>query len=173
MIKFTQTEDIHQYKNVLEGLTDEFDQQHYSAILTWCNVIDGKKDEWFWEVWLITDHSEEQQKDVVIGMCGLYSITGDNNTNELWLGWFGIIPEYRNKGIGTHVLDFLKVTAKIYNCKTIYSYVDKNGKPLDFYYRNEFQLVGTVREYIKDKPEIVFEDCFSDLNDFVIKHDLP
>jgi len=40
----------------------------------------------------------------LIGITGLYSFEDVKDTNSLWLGWFGIKEEYRNKGLGTQTL---------------------------------------------------------------------
>lgn len=42
--------------------------------------------------------------DAPIGVTGLYSIEDIEQTNSLWLGWYGIKKEYRNHGYGTEVL---------------------------------------------------------------------
>ena len=103
-----------------------------------------------------------------IGICGLYSLD-ENSKDELWLGWFGIIKEYRSKGHGSDVLKQLEIKAKEANAHTIYSYVNKKGKPLDFYYRNGFKRVGTVKEYL-EKTKFKFDkENFEDLDDHVIK----
>lgn len=46
------------------------------------------------------------------------------------------------------------------------SYVDENGKPLPFYFRNGFKLTGKVGQFVKDN-ELDMGD-FEDENDFVI-----
>ncbi len=39
-----------------------------------------------------------------IGITGLYYQPGD--TEEMWLAWFGVLSEYRNKGYGTAILNW-------------------------------------------------------------------
>lgn len=162
-IQCFKSKSIHEYKPVLEKLVDDFGYSYYHAILAWCGIIDNSTPDNFWEVWLVQFNGQ------VIGICGLYA-TEPHHTKELWLGWFGIVPEHRNKGIGAAVLDFLKKKCKYFHCTTLYSYVDKNGKPLPFYHRNGFSTQGTVADYIADKPHLLknFEDHFSDKADFVI-----
>ncbi len=140
MIYFYQTKNIHNYKNIFEGLIDDFGYSYYHSILSWCEIIERKKSK-FWEVWLIYN-----AEGIVIGICGLYSLT--DNTENLWLGWFGIIKEYRNQGIGEKVLKSLEIKAKEVGCKNIYTYVDAKGLPLKFYYRNGFERVSDVDEFV-------------------------
>ena len=70
--------------------------------------------------------------------------------DTLWLGWFGIIPEYRFQKLGNNVIDFLKEKAREIGATKIMSYVGSEGKPLTFYKRNGFEITGTVGEYIKE-----------------------
>lgn len=160
---FVQTREIKDWKPVLENLVADFGYSYYHAVLAWCGIIDNSSPDDFWEVWAIKFEGK------VVGICGLYS-QAPNFTDELWLGWLGIIPEYRNKKIGEKVLLFLKHICQEYKCRTLLSYVDKKGKPLNFYYRNGFTFKGTVAEYISDKPEIEanFSEYFMNREDSVI-----
>src|SRR5579859_7715253 len=124
-IEFFQSENIYDYTPVLEGLNDDFNGDHFHAILAWCRVmdIDMREGDHFWQVWLIRDlHGN------TIGLSGLYSL--DDSTKNLWLGWLGVLPEYRNKGIGERILASLEDFAIMSGCKNIWTYVDKDGKPL-------------------------------------------
>jgi GNAT superfamily N-acetyltransferase len=49
----------------------------------------------------------------VIGTVGLYKQSWKrNNDNILWLGWFGVHPSYRRRGIGSMLLNFAVSEAK-------------------------------------------------------------
>lgn len=166
-----QSRNINDYKPILEGLVEDFGYAYYHAILAWCRVIDDDTPENFWQVYLVTDDVADDSKapiGKVVGICGLYSHTA--STDELWLGWFGIVPERRNGGIGKEVLDALKDIAYNYNAAKLMSYVDKEGAPLNFYYRNGFELIGRVGEYIKDKPSLNVKEHFEDAEDFIIQY---
>lgn len=161
-LKLFQSTDINDYKFVLEGLVEDFGFVYYHAVLAWCNIISGR-DNKYWQVWLISFDGR------TIGTCGLYSLF-ENRTDELWLAWFGIIKEYRNKGIGTNVLDFLEKEAQKVGCKILRSYVDENGKPLEFYKRNGFNINGRVQDYINSVgSSIIMIDDFENMNDWVIE----
>lgn len=162
-IKLITSRNIHDYKSVLTELVDDFGYVFYHAILTWCGILDDGEPEKFWRVHLITSD------DNVVGLCGLYSLR--DNVDDLWLAWFGIIPEFRNNGIGAEALRLMKQEAYDVGCKRLMSYVDKEGKPLPFYYRNGFKLIGTVSEYVSRNTDISI-DSFEDGEDFVIEHEL-
>lgn len=57
----------------------------------------------------------------VIGITGLYSNEDMNETNNIWLGWFGVLQEFRKKGYGKKILldtiDMAKEIAKKYPIK--------------------------------------------------------
>ena len=45
-----------------------------------------------------------------IGVIGLYEV--EENSNDIWLNWFGVLPKYRKHGFGTQMLLFALETAK-------------------------------------------------------------
>lgn len=134
-IQLEQSRDLHNYKPVLDGLVEDFGYIYYRAILEWCGFL-GKWDGGFWRVWTVKEGKK------VIGICGLYSLIP--GTKELWLGWFGIVPDKRNSGRGSIVLEKLEHKAKGLGCEILRTYVDKAGKPLPFYIRNGFKRVCSV-----------------------------
>jgi GNAT superfamily N-acetyltransferase len=163
MITLKESIDIKEYKPVLEGLVSDFGYVFYHAILSYCEIIDEKwSDNKYWQVRLIKNDND------VIGICGLYSLR-ENDNSELWLGWFGIIPEFRNQKIGESVLGELETLAKSVGCNTIFSYVNIDGKPLKFYYRNGFTRVSTVGEYLKENNFEFDINEFENMEDHVIK----
>jgi GNAT superfamily N-acetyltransferase len=162
-IELTVSRNIHDYKSILTELVDDFGYNYYPAILIWCGILDDDESDKFWKVYIVKLDGK------TVGTCGLYSLY--ENVKELWLAWFGIFPEYRNKGIGAQVLDLMKQEAYSVGCETLKSYVDKDGKPLPFYYRNGFKLVGTVGEHLLKHPELSV-NSFEDTEDFVIETDL-
>jgi GNAT superfamily N-acetyltransferase len=164
-IKIIDSRNIHDYKLILNGLFEEegFGHPFLETVMVWCNIIEESQGGLYWQVWLI------KYKDKNIGICGLYSHK-KNSVKELWLGWFGIHPNYRDKKIGSHVLNWMEQHAKKIGCKTILSYVDKVGRPLSFYYRNGYKRKCSVKSYLKSKPNIGREN-FEHLNDHIIfKH---
>jgi GNAT superfamily N-acetyltransferase len=99
-------------------------------------------------------------------MCGLYSLE-KNSTENLWLGWFGILPKYRSTGIGGIALEKMTEVARVLGCKALHSYVDESGKPLKFYYRHGFEKLCSVREFL-EKTKADPSD-FEGMDDHVIR----
>jgi GNAT superfamily N-acetyltransferase len=164
-LRIIQSKNIHDYKIILESLIGDFGFIYYHTILTWCGIIgDNENDNKYWQIYLMQLNNE------TVGICGLYSLY-ENSYDELWLGWFGVIPEKRNKNIGQDTLDWMKENAKSLGCKKLMAYVDKNGKPLSFYYRNNFKRIGTVKDYLLEHTELS-SDLFESENDHVIKLDI-
>ncbi len=52
----------------------------------------------------------------LVGITGIYSFEQLEETNSLWLGWFGLDPKYRGRGLGKQMLldtlDIVKEYAK-------------------------------------------------------------
>jgi GNAT superfamily N-acetyltransferase len=155
-----QSKDIHDYTPVLEGLYDDFGSALCHSILVWCDIMESNYSA-YWEIYLIKFENK------VIGICGLYSLH-EGSTDELWLGWFGMIPQCRNLGLGSKVLQWMIEQAKTLGCKKIMSYVDEDGKPLSFYYRHGFNRVCNVGEYIRDNPSVSIEE-FESSQDHIIE----
>ena len=80
----------------------------------------------YWKYWIVYDNEE------IIGITGLYSDFDINETNSIWLGWFGIRPQYRRKGYGKEVLEYtIKEAYKLANIYPIkylrlYTSIDEN-----------------------------------------------
>lgn len=74
--------------------------------------------------WFATDKNGK-----AIGMTGLYRDQINKDDNEtVWLGWFGVHPEYRKRGIGSSLLKFTINEAKSqgYPTMKIYTSTDEN-----------------------------------------------
>ncbi len=167
MILLAQSRNIKDYKEILEGLTDDFGYIYWHAILSWCGIIgdEDEKDskEKYWEVYIIKEEGK------TLGICGLYSLEKNNNTS-MWLGWFGILPQYRSKGFGSEVLRALEIIAYKQGCVQLMTYIDKALKPLEFYKRNGFDIYGNVSDFLMETnyPKGEFED----LDDVVLVKNL-
>lgn len=163
MIRLVKSRNLKHYRAILEGLVDDFGYIYYHAILSWCGFIDTKDPETYWKVWLI------KRSRTTVGICGLYSLK-KKDVRELWLGWFGILKQYRNNGIGVEVLQQLEETAKKAGAESVMAYVKANNKALDFYKRNGYRIVSRVGAYV-DKHKLTM-DQFENRTDLVIKKNL-
>jgi GNAT superfamily N-acetyltransferase len=167
-MEIIQSTSIHDYSPLMDGLYDDFGSNFFMTLLRWCEITNigrrrGKGTNVFWEVWII------KEDNVTVGICGLYSLF-PNDTETLWLGWFGVLPQYRCRDIGGKVLIWLKEEAKKRGAKALMSYVDEDGKPLAFYKRYGFKVVGNVGDYIIEH-RLEIED-FNDLADYIIRCEL-
>lgn len=162
-IKLQPSKNINHFGPLFVGLFKDFGYPFWHTMLQWTNVIKIKPDNRYWQVWLIKNNKE------LTGVCGLYSL--NNKKKQLWLGWFGILPELRSSGIGEQVIKSLERKAKKEGCTTIYSYVGRNNyKALKFYKRLGFKRVCNVREYIKANK--ISQDEFESMSDHIIKKEL-
>lgn len=83
------------------------------------------------------------------GISGIYE--NDAEPESAWLGWFGILPEYREKKIGTATLKFFEEEAKRLGKKYVRAYTNRNDNDIakDFYKAN-----GYEEEYYNDEISI-------------------
>ncbi len=163
-LSFKYTRDIKEFAPFLSDLMPDFGPIYLHTVLEWCKIIKSDPIN-YWKVWVIKKGNKS------IGMCGLYAL--NKSQDELWLGWLGIAPEYRNNGLGKEVMEHLYAKAAWRKCKYILSYVDKDGKPLSFYKREGFEVLGTVGEYMrKNKMTKIDGESFEDPEDIVIRKKL-
>lgn len=73
-----------------------------------------------------------------IGISGLYSLNID--PTSAWLGWFGILPEYRRAGWGSLALILFEAEALRlgYKYSRIYTARNNNDVAKSFYQKNEY-----------------------------------
>ena len=159
------TQDIEEFKPILsleEDLGHEFlaDMKSY-CLLTKVNYdsdISPNSDDW--KVFLI------KYNNTTCGVIGYYRI---RNNNEYWIAWFGIIEEFRNKGIGSKSVEELLKTIKTINNKasSLYVYVeDDNDLAIKFYTRNGMKILSTVDDFCINnglKKEDYFTTSTNDL----------
>ena len=60
------------------------------------------------------------ENNAIIGICGVYA----DQPDECWLGWFGVLPQYRRKGYATAILSLLIKIMKNYGYKVCRIYTD-------------------------------------------------
>jgi ribosomal protein S18 acetylase RimI-like enzyme len=88
------------------------------------------------------------------GVTGLYLDARDRDV--IWLGWFGVHPAYRRRGIGSSLLEFTIKEAKRREFKTmkIYTSTDMHERAAHRLY----ELYGFKKiNYYKDKDEICYK----------------
>lgn len=142
-----QTKNIKKFKSILEDMVDVWEYEHYPYILTWCGILDNNlynnteevKVEDYWEVWLLQKNKE------VIGITGLYSL---GQVDELWLGWFGLVPDARGQKLGKKLLKFSERKAKEKGAKILKIEVDKEQPTaMKFYESNKYTKIGETEYY--------------------------
>lgn len=162
-VKLVQSRSIYSYRKLLHGLVGDFGSEFCRTILEWCGLL-PPEDELFWETYQIHHGS------ACAGLIGLYSLGGP--ADELWLGWFGILPEMRSRGLGAEALRLVKDRAAKLGCRSLKAYVDQEGRPLPFYLRNGFQRISSVRQFTAGRREQFPVWAFGDDRDHIIACDL-
>ena len=73
-----------------------------------------------------------------VGITGLYNYNDD--TLNAWIAWYGILPEYRNKGLGDELLKMTISLARDNGFKYIRLYTDilENAEAIKLYEKNGF-----------------------------------
>ena len=151
-IPMTQDNIIDMVKTQMEIFPTECGYFQYNYALT-C----GKD---YWKYWLV------YEADEIAAITGLYSDYDINETNSIWLGWYGVREKYRGKKIGTKVLEFTineaYELAKKYPIKyfRLYTSTELNDKAQNLYQKvmdycedydnpNDFNYNNTCRIWTK------------------------
>lgn len=95
----------------------------------------------------------------IIGITGLYSNEDIYETNSIWLGWFGVLEEYRNKGYGKRILlDTIKMAEKLsikYPIKYFRLYTSERD---DYLAQPLYEKIMDIKEYYKNDTDINYND---------------
>lgn len=133
-VQFVNTKDVFRFREVLTGLEGDFELEHYPYILTYCGIIQNppKEANKYWKVWLAT------KGGLVTGICGLYSCYNVDDT--AWIGWFGVLPEYRHKGFGCAMMHQMEQKAKEQGYHYIATYMYRDDGPAQWYQNRGFEV---------------------------------
>lgn len=76
----------------------------------------------------------------VLGTTGFYHLKREAE-DTIWLGWYCVKPEYRGKGLGKALLQFIIDLASKQNRKTLMLYADTESKEaIEMYKKFGFQI---------------------------------
>ena len=93
-----------------------------------------------------------------VGVSGLYSYTNDES--RCWLGWFGVHPDFRRKGVGSKILQHILLEAKRLGRTSASLHTDEsNLAARRFYERHNFALRSSPTHWGRElvRYEINFE----------------
>lgn len=104
---------------------------------------DQKNAKWSFIDSLTQDNSDKEYwvavtpEGDIVGITGLYKDRKDKNV--VWLGWFGVHPDYRRLGLGSQLLGFATSIAKErkYSTLKLYSSFDENERRAHNLYRKK------------------------------------
>ena len=96
-------------------------------------------------------------KEIPIGVTGIYSYNEYPNT--AWLGWFGILCEYRNRGYGGIVLDKTIELAREKGYTEFRLYTDEFAKSAHKIYESR-GLIKELYDNPNDKDEYFIADIY-------------
>ena len=88
----------------------------------------------------ICDYYLVYYKNTPCSITGIYDF--DNNKIDAFMGWFGVLPEFRQLGIGQKVLEFTTNLAKENNYNYFRIYTDKveNKESVELYKKAGFLI---------------------------------
>ena len=92
------------------------------------------------------------RNDIPIGVTGIYSY--HEYPSDTWLGWFGILDKYRNKGYGGQALDKTIKLAKEKGYKNFRLYTDEFAKSAHKLYESR-NMLKEIYDNLDDKDNFI------------------
>jgi len=124
------TRDIIEFVSLIKEI--EFGDRFSLSMLHWCGIGKREYPLKFWEVYIAKIDNE------TVGVIGLYQQM-ETKTESVWVGWFGVRPQFRRKGIGTTLINQLKKIAADYKFRELLVFTDQdNVAALSLYQNNGF-----------------------------------
>ena len=161
-IKLINSENFDDYHPIL-SLEKDLGDGYIDDIKNYCGLIPShyeghpppNSDNW--KIFLI------KKDNTTIGITGFYKLgMSPKNPNEYWLGWFGILHEYRGSVVSKEATDALIEIIKNENpkFKKLMVYLEQdNYRAKRFYEKIGFKYLSTVDEFCENS-NIKKEDYF-------------
>ena len=102
-LKLVNTKQIELFIPILKEI--DFGDRFLLSMLHWCGIGQRSAPLEFWEVFLL--YSPED----IVGVSGLYRQPG-MPSNQCWLGWFAIRPDFRRRGYASAAIRLLADSAQ-------------------------------------------------------------
>jgi GNAT superfamily N-acetyltransferase len=111
------------------------------SMMHWCGIGKRATPLDFWQVYLIEFENQ------IVGVTGLYR-QPDTPKNILWLGWTGLRPDYRRRGIGSAVLAEIEKDVAKQNCSELWVYTGKDDFTASAFYSSlGFGCIGAAHAH--------------------------
>ena len=137
-------------------LRDELGDEFHDSMHLYLDDPDGYPN---WEIFLLT------LDGATIGVCGIYCECDvvNNPRGEWWLGWLGIVPEHRSKGLGKYLVNEMEIMARRYDCQVLLVHCEDDK--IHFYGKLGFSEITDGEEldrYIKEATSECSAEGFKD-----------
>ncbi len=125
----------------------------------WCGIGERPYPLKFWQVFLARDREGNS-----IGVSGLYQ-QEVTDAKTVWLGWFGIVPEWRGRGMGPQLLKQTLDKARELHFEKVLVYCEKTAeKAISFYLGHDFHILG--------EASLVCQETTTDPTDLVLSRNI-
>lgn len=153
-LNIIQTTDIVDFIPLLKEL--EFGDQFSLAMLRWCGIGQHDATISFWEVYIAKWAAES------IGVMGLYQLA-DTPSHVVWMGWFGLRPQFRRQGRGTMMMDRLTEYARSFEFQELWVFTNyDNFAAISFYENYGFLRLGEAVDICPGKTH--------ELSDIILRY---
>jgi ribosomal protein S18 acetylase RimI-like enzyme len=117
-----QSYQISDYTLIIEKLKDELGERFPHSIRSWCGLETRPYPLVNWNLYLASD----VQGGSILGLYSYYQQPGDP-PEKFWIGWLGVLPEYRRQGLATQFLAKVIHSVKVYRGEELWVHTDRSN----------------------------------------------
>lgn len=133
-IVYRKSNHLEDFRPIIAGLSSDLGDRFPTSIENWCGVGSRPYPLPVWEIFLA------YQEDQPIGICSYYKQQEDS-ANQMWIGWIGVLKDYRRNRIGSQMLNWIEDRILAAGCTDVWVYVEPGqDDTIQFYQSNGYQL---------------------------------
>lgn len=129
-LRYRRPSGIEDLQPLIAALRDDLGPEFERSMRAWCGLEPRPYQLDTWEIFIAWE--EASARDV--GIFGYYRHP-DDVPGRFWIGWLGVVPEARRKGVGAQLLNVLAREVARSGAKELWVYTEPDNHPAIEFYR--------------------------------------
>lgn len=128
-LHFRRPESYAELEPLVEALGDDLGPQFEQSLRVWCGLKPAPYPLEQWEIEIARDHDDSN-----VGILGYYRHPQDR-PGRFWVGWLGVVPAARRRGIGALLLQRVQDRAAGAGATELWVYTEADNHAAASFYR--------------------------------------